>query len=556
MSISYNSALKRTGKGQMGLVDSDDWLVNHSISKGPLTGKFTRQKDFVTDNSRITQAIADSADRFSESLLIFPRAVNPMVSIQFSNSDGKPAKLPHTILRDGAFRPPIRTLLERTPWSRLPFGAMSINSTPVNLFSDNVPMIEGRSVYRENKPILLMNVDQNVQPPAKQAPKKISFNRLIEKISAGSVQPNASNKFTLTEIYNQIPQLREIVSKAIASNMSNEHVAQEIERKCPRLKALLTSAVFPNMSNDQVNVEFLRQLPRLKDLISVAVASNMSNDQIIIEMDRHFPHLRSLPNCSAQSNISDDQIVIEMDRNLPQLRQLLEGSSQSNPSNDQIVIDMERQFPHLKESLDISIKSNTSNENMLVIEMVKNIPRLKNLLNYSTRSNMTNDQVVKEIIRLFPTLRTQLTTHIEPKRSSGDIVDTNLERCIPKLRELLNVSAETNMTDDHTALELIHRIPELKNIMQFSVETSPQNGYISGNESISSKKLKDRELAHEIMTPATMVKYKLDHVSPILKGNSSPGEYTPNVGKFGHLMDNAIHFVPKKSLLTSVSSKS
>jgi hypothetical protein len=53
-----------------------------------------------------------------------------MVSISFGNADGTPAKLPHTILRDGAFRPPIRTVEETQPLSRLPYTSYSIPACP------------------------------------------------------------------------------------------------------------------------------------------------------------------------------------------------------------------------------------------------------------------------------------------------------------------------------------------------------------------------------------------------------------------------------------------
>lgn len=190
MSISYTSALARNGKGAISY-DSDDWFINRGIARAPKEGIFTRQKNYVSDSSTITQQIEESGDRITENILTFPRQINPMVSMQYSNADGKPAKLPYTILRDGAFRPPIRMFTELTPLSRLPHQAVELPGRIGNMIPTDTPKVVPTNFPTLETP-LNVEVDRNFGPPQIQPPEYVEFNRapLVDLPPIGNVFSN------------------------------------------------------------------------------------------------------------------------------------------------------------------------------------------------------------------------------------------------------------------------------------------------------------------------------------------------------------------------------
>lgn len=155
MSISYSSALSRNGKGQ--LYGSEDWLSNKHVAKEPNRAEFTRQKDQFFENSRFVQAFNDSGSRISEDILPYARGINPLVSVSFSNSDGRPVKLPNKILENGAFRPPIRKIEEIVPLSRLPIGNYSVHTSPsIQVYKAQPLPLNYRAII-EAKPLATYN---------------------------------------------------------------------------------------------------------------------------------------------------------------------------------------------------------------------------------------------------------------------------------------------------------------------------------------------------------------------------------------------------------------
>lgn len=127
----------------LGSVES--WGSDLGIMKDPPKSIMTRRIDRVGQTQDITQMIDDSGDRACESILVYARGRNPMVSTEYSNYGtaggqsrqaagssgitnstlpsshaGTQAKLPYTIMRDGAFRPPVLRQEDLLPLSRQP----------------------------------------------------------------------------------------------------------------------------------------------------------------------------------------------------------------------------------------------------------------------------------------------------------------------------------------------------------------------------------------------------------------------------------------------------
>lgn len=135
------------------------WGTNMNILKDPPKSVWTRQINKVNETSEITRMIGeDNGDRIAEMIKVYPRGINPMVSVSYSNygtnggqnrnvtgagmfgsnkscRDGRSAylgqaKLPYPAVKDGAFRPPVWRQEDLLPLSRLPRTNTSAWTTP------------------------------------------------------------------------------------------------------------------------------------------------------------------------------------------------------------------------------------------------------------------------------------------------------------------------------------------------------------------------------------------------------------------------------------------
>lgn len=133
MSISYHGVIGH-GTGKVTLPSVDSWGSNMNIIRDPPKAVTTRKIDKVGDTASITQMIQESGDRFCEAINVYARGVNPMVAVSYGNQGTNggqrvngfgsslvgQAYLPYRVARDGAFRPPIRSLRSLLPLSRQP----------------------------------------------------------------------------------------------------------------------------------------------------------------------------------------------------------------------------------------------------------------------------------------------------------------------------------------------------------------------------------------------------------------------------------------------------
>jgi len=132
MSVSYSGIVGRGGTLTLPSVDSG--LGSMNILRDPPKSIMTRRRDRVGMTSSITEMQDMAADRVCENISVYARGVNPMVSVSYSNngngnmsggirSGGQThAFLPYTIMKDGAFRPPIVSPEQLMPLSRQPRG--------------------------------------------------------------------------------------------------------------------------------------------------------------------------------------------------------------------------------------------------------------------------------------------------------------------------------------------------------------------------------------------------------------------------------------------------
>ena len=130
--------------GKVTLPSIESWGTNMNILRDPPKSIHTRKIDKVGQTSSITEMIDQSGNRSCEVINVYARGVNPSVSVSYGNESnnggqgtsgiqiGGPrnAKLPYTIMRDGAFRPPVLTQQDLLPLSRMPRNWTTAFSKP------------------------------------------------------------------------------------------------------------------------------------------------------------------------------------------------------------------------------------------------------------------------------------------------------------------------------------------------------------------------------------------------------------------------------------------
>jgi hypothetical protein len=187
MSISY-SGLTNYGKATNPSVEMG--LGSMNILRDPPRSITTRRVDKVGQTSSITEMIDDSGNRACEAINLYARGVNPSVSVSYGNAGnnggqrsssvfgsnitgGLQAKLPYTIMKDGAFRPPTRTQDQLLPLSRLPrVNTESFTQPGFVDYSKRLNCSEG--VYRQIKkdtikacirPTATYKINQQIREP-------------------------------------------------------------------------------------------------------------------------------------------------------------------------------------------------------------------------------------------------------------------------------------------------------------------------------------------------------------------------------------------------------
>lgn len=149
-----------TTYGKATLPSVEMWGTNMNILKDPNSGIFTRKRDKVGDTQSILLSQESSGDRIAEMINVYPRGVNPMVSVSYDNysnnagirsqmsSRSPGVKLPY---KPQVFYPPTLRQEDLMPLSRQPrewFYALSNPSMPNILSQMDCP--DGKSAIQHN----------------------------------------------------------------------------------------------------------------------------------------------------------------------------------------------------------------------------------------------------------------------------------------------------------------------------------------------------------------------------------------------------------------------
>lgn len=140
--LSYSGLVNH---GKITLPSVDTWGTNMNILRDPPKSYHTRRIDKVGETSSITEMIDDSGNRACEAIQVYARGVNPFVSVSYGNEGNNggqmsggivpaiqtnSAKLPYSVMKDGAFRPPVLMQEDLLPLSRMPRNWTSAFSQP------------------------------------------------------------------------------------------------------------------------------------------------------------------------------------------------------------------------------------------------------------------------------------------------------------------------------------------------------------------------------------------------------------------------------------------
>jgi hypothetical protein len=316
--------------GATTLPSVESWGTNMNILRDPPKSIKTRKIDKVGETSSITEMIDASGDRAAEAILVYPRGLNPMVGVSYSNygnnggggqagsltglsqsfttlsTANTQSFLPYRTAVDGAYRPPIKSQAELLPLSRLPRVWTSQSTTPG--FADFTKKIRDcgdasntREVKTETiKTFIRPTEFQRVEKPIEE-PNEVKYS--IQK--AMNLQGHSGTRtMDLTEQYVGIP---------------NQGLVQQ--------DPLLINNVVPNVGNNRNfinNNGELNSVKYIQDSNVHSVGSNTSGtNQINIEdvidlntnnyiQDTNTHNVNSNTSGTNQINIED---VIDLNTN-------------------------------------------------------------------------------------------------------------------------------------------------------------------------------------------------------------------------------------------------
>lgn len=350
MSISYSGIIGNKGKGTLPSVDS--WSINNNILRDPPKSITTRRIDKVNQDGSLNEMLYHSGDRFAENILVYPRGVNPSVSVEYGNNNragngsgsltsgfksgltnGAPGKLPFRVMRDGAFRPPILRMEQLYPLSRQPRLVTQCFSAPY--FVDYAKKAQCHENFRQIRDETLKAVVTPNKTVSFATPVKEHFEvkYVIESPIHAEVFANASGKSQIEKV-NATPlrqALKQTLDMPYKTNVSENIGAGLFTHE----NDLVLASNTPHYSNQATKSSTFRQtLAAEQDRIltrNVPVhaqeARVTQNIHVANEPDQELTLSRNVPvyevDAHAQSNLGvsrielDENGEVKLDRNMP-----------------------------------------------------------------------------------------------------------------------------------------------------------------------------------------------------------------------------------------------
>ena len=294
--LSYSGLVNH---GKITLPSVDSWGSNMNILRDPPKSIMTKRIDKVGETSSMTQMIEDSSSRSSEAIQVYARGVNPFVSVSYDNNGNnggqssgsfveggqRSAKLPYTIMKDGAFRPPILLQEDLLPLSRIPRENFSVLSKPG--FADFSRRMRTCGTAENTKEVKTDTLKTCVRPTAvykieRPASQPYEIKHVIQpsiKISAVS----GIRTMDITQKYNGNPTKEidtdPLHAKAQANFTHIRHMNNSVFNPQRYLQEPVSynvasniSSIKNNVGNNEINTDIYLQEP-----LSYHVTSNISS---------------------------------------------------------------------------------------------------------------------------------------------------------------------------------------------------------------------------------------------------------------------------------------
>ena len=351
MSISYSGLVNH---GKVTLPSVDTWGTNMNILRDPPASITTRRINKVGDTSNITSMIDDSGNRACEVIQVYARGVNPFVSVDYGNQGnnggqlsggitegvypGRAAKLPYSVMRDGAFRPPVMLQGDLLPLSRLPRVWTSSFTQPG--FADFSRKMRTCGTAENTKEVKTSTLKSFIRPTA------------VYKIETPISEPF---------------EVKYVIQPTIKINATSGTRTLDIKQQ---------HVGRPTKEIDEKHVNIMAQSTKSSNITSYVDNNNFNPERYLQDTNAHFVS----SNLSSNNNHTSIEDVLDL-TNLPvhlELRNIsataaFSGNEQNNYLHDDIKLS--RNLPEYETKTnrgDQRINKNIQHENN--IELQRNMP--------------------------------------------------------------------------------------------------------------------------------------------------------------------------------------
>lgn len=351
MSISYSGLVNH---GKVTLPSVDTWGTNMNILRDPPASITTRRINKVGDTSNITSMIDDSGNRACEVIQVYARGVNPFVSVDYGNQGnnggqlsggitegvypGRAAKLPYSVMRDGAFRPPVMLQGDLLPLSRLPRIWTSSFTQPG--FADFSRKMRTCGTAENTKEVKTSTLKSFIRPTA------------VYKIETPISEPF---------------EVKYVIQPTIKINATSGTRTLDIKQQ---------HVGRPTKEIDEKHVNIMAQSTKSSNITSYVDNNNFNPERYLQDTNAHFVS----SNLSSNNNHTSIEDVLDL-TNLPvhlELRNIsataaFSGNEQNNYLHDDIKLS--RNLPEYETKTnrgDQRINKNIQHENN--IELQRNMP--------------------------------------------------------------------------------------------------------------------------------------------------------------------------------------
>jgi len=346
MSINYNAVIGKHAKATLPSVEG--WKSTNSILRDPPKSITTRRIDRVDADGSLNKLYAESGDRFSENINLYPRGVNPFVAVQYGNtqysgtnsSGGNmgststttgsvgTTKLPYRIMSGGAFRPPQLTQEQLLPLSRQPRNFTSMASNPQFVDYTKTIMCTAQktpvSFRQVKKPSMNINTtatankSQNIRVEGTKEHYINIRRHVVENpvIASADAKISARSNLQIVNRENCREAKRQINNHDVGTNKSeNIHISINPENEYELTKNIPEYSTESNKSqNIHIFINPENEYELMKNIPEYSTESNKSeNIHVFIDPENEYEFTKNIPEYSTEAKKSDPRVYVHIE---------------------------------------------------------------------------------------------------------------------------------------------------------------------------------------------------------------------------------------------------